>query len=197
MSRHTSPFPVWFFCVPQRSFFGSALPTVRTAADIFQQMQSTALTAEKEPNRRISQWKKLFIFILIALSFACLVLAPQNRQSVPVENSLLEEIRSAPVVKLEYADQTDHQPIFVDNAGSTASIADMDIQSSQDGFNEEWLYRFTCNPREKVRSGQEIVVLLGSTSMEIDGTTYTPGDGVSYDVILDWAEGVYDFYQAD
>lgn len=141
--------------------------------------------------------KKLFVLVLTALSSACLVLAPHNRQSVPVEKSLMETIRSAPVVKLEYADQSDHQQVFVDNAGSTASIADMDIQSSQNGFSEEWLYRFTYNPREKVRGGQEIVVLLGSTSMEIEGTTYTPGDGVSYDVILDWAEGVYDFYQAD
>lgn len=140
--------------------------------------------------------KKLFVLVLIALSSACLVLAPHNRQSVPVENSLLAEIRSAPVVKLEYADQPDHQLVFVDNAGSTASIADMDIDSSQDEFSEEWLYRFTYNPREKVRGGHEIVVLLGSTAMEIDGTTFTSGDGVAYDAILDWAEGVYNFYQA-
>lgn len=140
--------------------------------------------------------KKLFVLVLIALSSACLVFAPHNRQSVPVENSLMEAIRSAPVVKLEYADQPDHQLVFVDNAGSTASIADMDIDSSQDGFSEEWLYRFTYNPREKVRGGHEIVVLLGSTAMEIDGTTFTSGDGVAYDAILDWAEGVYNFYQA-
>ena len=141
--------------------------------------------------------KKLFVLVLTALSSACLVIAPHNRQNAPMENSLMETIRSAPVVKLEYADQSDHQQVFVDNAGSTASIADMDIQSSQNGFREEWLYRFTYNPREKVRGGQEIVVLLGSTSMEIEGTTFTPGDGVAYDAILDWAEGVYDFYQAD
>ena len=140
--------------------------------------------------------KKLFVLVLTALSSACLVLAPHNRQNVPMGNSLMETIRSAPVVKLEYADQSDHQQVFVDNAGSTASIADMDIQSSQNGFSEEWLYRFTYNPREKVRSGQEIVVLLGSTSMEIEGTTFTPGDSVAYDAILDWAEGVYNFYQS-
>lgn len=140
--------------------------------------------------------KKLFVLVLTALSSACLVLAPHNRQSVPVENSLMETILSAPVVKLEYADQSDHQQVFVDNTGSTASIADMNIHSSQNGFSEEWLYRFTYNPCEKVRGGQEIVMLLGPTSMEIDGTTYTPGDGVAYDAILDWAEGVYNFYQA-
>ena len=141
--------------------------------------------------------KKLFVLVFIALSSACLVLAPHNHQSVPVENSLMETIRSAPAVKLEYADQLNHQQVFVDNAGSTASIANMDIQSSQNGFTEEWLYRFTYNPCEKVRSGQEIVLLLGPTSMEIKGTTFTPGDSVAYDALLDWAEGVYDFYQAN
>ena len=128
--------------------------------------------------------KKLFVLVLIALSSACLVLASHNRQSVSVENSLMETIRSAPVVKLEYADQSDHQQVFVDNTGSTSSISDMDIQSSQNGFSEEWVYRFTYNPREKVRGGQEIVVLFGSTSMEIDGTIYTTRDGVTYDAIL-------------
>ena len=78
--------------------------------------------------------KKLFVLVLTALSSACLVLAPHNRQSVPMENSLMETIRSAPVVKLEYANQSDHHQVFVDNAGSTASIADMNIHSSQNGF---------------------------------------------------------------
>ena len=42
--------------------------------------------------------------------------------------------------------------------------------------------------------GHEIIVLFGSTSMEIDGITYTPEDGVKYETILEWAEGVYDYY---
>lgn len=110
------------------------------------------------------------------------------------ETNVLEEIHSAPVVKLECAGQQDSQPIFVDNVVTTTSIVDMRIQSSTKEFDEEWLYRFTYNPDEKVINGHEIVVLFGSSSMEIDGTTYIPEDGVEYDKILEWAEVVYDYY---
>lgn len=110
------------------------------------------------------------------------------------EKNVLEEIRLAPVVKLECAEQQNSQPIFVDNVVTTTSIVDMRIQSATEAFDEEWLYRFTYNPNEKVINGHEIVVLFGSTCMEIDGTTYTPEDGVNYDKILEWAEVVYHDY---
>ena len=107
---------------------------------------------------------------------------------------MLEEIRAAAVVKLESAEQRDRTPIFVDNAGTTASIADMTIQRSDEAFREEWRYRFTYNPQERVIGGHEIVVLFGFTSMEIDGTTYVPEAGVEYSTILEWAEGAYGYY---
>lgn len=68
----------------------------------------------------------------------------------------METIRSAPVVKLEYTDQSDHQQVFVDDAGSTASIVNMDIQSSQNGFSEEWLYLFTYNPTKRYTAGRKL-----------------------------------------
>lgn len=132
-------------------------------------------------------------FTIILLS--CIILLTLTACNVSeTENNVLEEIRSAPVVKLESSEQQDSQPIFVDNVGTTTSIADMRIQSSTEEFSEEWLYRFTYNPNEKVIDGHEIVVLFGSTSMEIDGTPYTPEDGVDYDTILEWAEGAYNYY---
>ena len=134
-----------------------------------------------------------FTFVIIFLSCIILLTLAACNASKP-ENDVLEEIRSAPVVKLESAGQQDSQPIFVDNVGTTTSIADMRIQNSNSEFSEEWIYRFTYNPNEKVIDGQEIVVLFGSTSMEIDGTAYIPEDGVEYDTILQWAEGAYNYY---
>lgn len=132
-------------------------------------------------------------FAIILLS--CIILLSLTACNVSkTENDVLEEIRSAPVVKLESAIQQDSQPFFVDNAGTTTSIADMRIQSSAEEFSEEWIYRFTYNPNEKMIDGHEIVVLFGLTSMEIDGTAYIPEDGVEYDTILEWAEGVYNYY---
>ena len=103
----------------------------------------------------------------------------------------MDEIRAAPVVKLECAQSENSEPIFADNAGTTASIADMRLQPSDGTWNEAWIYRFTYNPDEKVRDGHAIVILFGSTSMSVDGTPYIPEDGVAYGTLLEWAEGVY------
>ena len=72
--------------------------------------------------------------------------------------------------------------------------ADMRIHAADSGSDEEWIYRFTYNPAEKVLDGREIVLLFGFSALSIDGVTYQPEDGVAYDAVLEWAEGVYDYY---
>lgn len=136
--------------------------------------------------------KRGYISIII-LCFLCLLLSGCN--SDETESSIFEEIRTAPVVELEFAEQQENKPLFVDNAGTTTSIADMNIVPSDEEFSQKWIYRFTYNPQQKVIDGHEIVVLLGSSAIEIDGVTYVPEDGVSYEAILEWAEGVYSYYR--
>lgn len=136
--------------------------------------------------------RSFFLLILILIGMILLVLAFFNLNKT--ENDLFAEIRTAPVVKLESSDSGEDAAIFVDNAGTTASIAEMRIQSSTKKFSEEWLYCFTYNPQEKVIGGQEITVFLGLDSLEINGTVYIPEDGVKYETILEWAEGVYEYY---
>lgn len=106
----------------------------------------------------------------------------------------MDEIRSAPVVKLECSGLAGGGPVFADNVGTTAAIADMRIHAADSGFDEGWIYRFTYNPAEKVLDGREIVLLFGISALSIDGVTYQPEDGVAYDAVLEWAEGVYDYY---
>ena len=77
---------------------------------------------------------------------------------------------------------------------SGTSLADMRIIPADETFTQEWIYRFTYNPQEKVINGHEIIVLFGASSLEIDGVTYAPEEGTSYDSILEWAEGVYKYY---
>ena len=40
-------------------------------------------------------------------------------------------------------------------------------------------------------------MLFGLDSLEINGTVYIPEDGVKYETILEWAEGVYEYYQGN
>ena len=109
----------------------------------------------------------------------------------------MEEIRSAPVVKLECAGQEGGEPVFCYDPVSMSSLAEMRIQPSQGEFTEDWVYRFTYNPREKVIDGHEIVVLFGETSMSVDGVTYLPEDGVPYGAVLEWAEGKYAYFAGE
>lgn len=69
----------------------------------------------------------------------------------------------------------------------------MRIEPSSDIFDQEWIYRFTYSPKEKVIDGEEIILLFGSDSMSINGTSYQPEPGVDYSSILEWAEGLYQY----
>ena len=132
------------------------------------------------------------IWMILCLIFIASFTLSSCNQAVQSDD-IWEQVRSAPVVKLESAQQ-DEEPIFVDNTGSVTAIADMRIQPSDQTFDEEWIYRFTYNPNEKVLDSQEIVILFGSSSLSADGTTYLPEEGVPYDSILEWAESLYQSY---
>ena len=132
------------------------------------------------------------IWISLCLMFITNFTLSSCNQAVQTDD-IWEQVRSAPVVKLESAQQNE-EPIFVDNTGSVTAIADMRIQPSDQTFDEEWIYRFSYNPHEKVLDSQEIVILFGDSSLSADGTTHLPEEGVPYDSILEWAESLYQSY---
>ena len=132
------------------------------------------------------------IWMILCLIFIASFTLSSCNQAVQTDD-IWEQVRRAPVVKLEWAQQ-DEEPIFADNTGSVTAIADMRIQPSDQTFDEEWIYRFSYNPHEKVLDSQEIVILFGSSSLSADGTTYLPEEGVPYDSILEWAESLYQSY---
>ena len=134
--------------------------------------------------------KKIWM-ILCLIFIASFTLSSCNQKGKT--DDIWEQVRSAPAVKLESAQQNE-EPIFVDNTGSVTAIADMRIQPSDQTFDEEWIYRFSYNPHEKVLDSQEIVILFGDSSLSADGTTHLPEEGVPYDSILEWAESLYQSY---
>ena len=115
-------------------------------------------------------------FVLLLICAVCLLLAACAPGEAG-DSGVMEEIRSAPVVKLEYAGQEGGEPAFCYDPVSMSSLAEMRIQPSQGEFTEDWVYRFTYNPREKVITGHEFVVLFGETSISVDGGTSLPGTG--------------------
>lgn len=123
-------------------------------------------------------------FLLLA-QLVCLTLTACGE-----EKDVMEEISSAPMVKVESAE--DGEAVIVSNE-ITKRLLDLTIQPSDEDFTGDWLYRFTYSPAEEVKGGDEIVVLFGEENMQIDGVTYVAEPGVPYGEILDWAALAYDY----
>ena len=123
-------------------------------------------------------------FLLLAL-LVCLTLTACGE-----EKDVMEEISSAPFVKVESAEAGGD--VIVSNE-ITKQLLSLTIQPSDEDFTGDWLYRFTYSPAEKVKGADETVVLFGEENMQIDGVTYVAEPGVPYSKILDWAAVAYDY----
>ena len=88
--------------------------------------------------------------------------------------------------------------IYVDSEiASLRSFADLNIQESPlepADSEDDWLYRIVFNPSEKVTGSDEITVSFHKDYVQIDNEYYLPSDGVSYDSILEWAEGKFGYF---
>ena len=87
--------------------------------------------------------RKILFLSLFVLS--CFLFSACKSKTPTVD--VLEGIRSAPVVKIEYALASDKTPVLADNTVTFSTIADMRIEPSDEPFEEDWIYRFTYNPK--------------------------------------------------
>ena len=123
-------------------------------------------------------------FLLLAL-LVCLALTACGE-----EKDVMEEISSAPFVKVESAETGE---AVIANHETMKDLLSLTLQPSDEDCTGNWLYRFTYSPAEKVKGADEIVVLFGEENMQIDGVTYVAEPGVPYSEILDWAALAYDY----
>ena len=111
------------------------------------------------------------------------------------ENMTMNEIRNSAVAKLETSSD---EIVYVDSEIATLiSFADLDIQIApmEPADNEEdWIYRITFNPSEKISGSNEIVVAFHGSYIQIGSEFYLPKKGVEYSTILEWAESKVDYF---
>lgn len=72
------------------------------------------------------------------------------------------------------------------------SLADLELQAAPMtpvDDPEDWIYWITFNPTEKVPNGEEIVVCVHETYIQIGVEYYLPKDGVNFDTIMEWFDG--------
>ena len=111
------------------------------------------------------------------------------------EMTVFDKIKESPAAKMELSGGAS---TYVDSEiASLRSFADMKLQASPlepaDG-EEDWLYRIVFNPSEKVKGTDEIIVSFHENYIQINTEYYLPADGVSYESILEWAEGKFDCF---
>lgn len=127
----------------------------------------------------------LVIMFIISLS-AC---SSSNGKTV------FEKIQESPAAKMELPDGSSF--IVDSEILSLRSFADLNIQLSSlepADSEEDWLYRIIFNPSEKVLGTDEIIVSFHKDYLQINTEYYLPADGVSYESILEWAEGKFDHF---
>lgn len=107
----------------------------------------------------------------------------------------MDLIRTAPCAKLETADG---QIVYVDSKiDKLSSLADMEIHAAPMEPADEpddWIYRITFNPSEKVSGSEEIVVSFHETYVQINSEYYLANEGVDFSSILDWAESKFAYF---
>jgi len=125
----------------------------------------------------------------------CLLLSALSGCGSAQEKSVFALIEESPAAKMLLPDGS---TVFVDGEiAALQSFAELDIQASAmepaDG-EEDWLYRIVFNPAEKVQGAGEIVVSFHEMYVQIGTEYYLPPEEVSYQSILEWAEGKFDYY---
>lgn len=107
----------------------------------------------------------------------------------------LYKISEAVAARFETADG---QSILIDSEiDILRSLAELEIQAAPmtpADSPEDWIYRITFNPTDKVPNGEEIVVFVHEKYLQIGNEYYLPKDAVSFDSIKEWFDGKANYF---
>ena len=87
----------------------------------------------------------------------------------------------------------DGKSVMIDSEiGLLTSLAELEIQEAPmtpADDPDDWIYRITFNPVEKVPNGEEVIVYVHEKYLQIGNEYYLPIGDVRFDSILEWFEG--------
>lgn len=108
--------------------------------------------------------------------------------------SLIGKIAEAPCAKFERCPPND-KCIFITSEIKTLSNAflSLNIVNSEKNVSD-WIYRITFNCKELVIDGQEIVVLIGTDAMSINGESYCTPEGVPFESVVELFDSKYKYF---
>lgn len=138
-----------------------------------------------------SKIRKTICLISYAMVMAFILCSCSNQD----KTTDMDVIRNTAVAKLE---TDDNNTMYVDSEiDILKSFADLEIHEAPlepEDNEDDWIYRITFNPSEKVSGGDEVVVAFHNTYVQINSEYYLGNEGVSYDRILDWAQSKFAYF---
>ena len=109
------------------------------------------------------------------------------------EKSIFDRIQESSVALMESSDRV---KVYVWNMQDLASLSSLQIEEAPlepADKEEEWVYRITYNPKDKVSNSEEITVSFHRDYIQIGSEFYQAKQGVDYDDILEWAKSKHEY----
>ena len=104
-------------------------------------------------------------------------------------------IKEAVAARFETAEG---KSVMIDSEiGLLTSLAELEIQEvpmTPADDPDDWIYRITFNPVEKVPNGEEVIVYVHEKYLQIGIEYYLPIGDVRFDSILEWFDGKASYF---
>ena len=132
----------------------------------------------------------MIIALAVIIGGGCLDNYLENNTGTHEYTADMLRIKEAVAARFETADG---KSVMIDSEiALLTSLAELEIQEAPmtpADDPEDWIYRITFNPIEKVPNGEEVIVYVHEKYLHIGTEYYLPIGNVSFDSILDWFDG--------
>lgn len=134
--------------------------------------------------------KKAAMIWIIVIMMMALTACSGSKET---ERSTLDRIQESSVALMESSDGV---KVYVWNMQDLASLSSLQIEKAPlepADKEEDWLYRITYNPKDKVSNREEIMVSFHREYLQLGEEFYTAKQGADFDDILEWAESKFEY----
>ena len=134
--------------------------------------------------------KKVISILLVMIMVTSLAACSLSKEK---EQSVFDKVQECSVALMESSNGI---KVYVWNMMELASLSSFEIENAPlepADKEDEWLYRITYNPKDKVSNVDAIIVSFHSDYIQIGSKYYLPKQGVKFSDILEWAESKFEY----
>ena len=151
---------------------------------------ATLILKAKDSRGKRNKVIVMIVAIAVIIGGGCLDNYLENNTGTHEYTADMFRIKEAVAARFETADG---KSVMIDSEiALLTSLAELEIQEAPmtpADDPEDWIYRITFNPIEKVPNGEEVIVFVHEKYLHIGTEYYLPIGDVSFDSILEWFDG--------